>query len=240
MTGAPAETNPVPHLDRIALLFQELLTVVVRIRADREQVPHLNSFRSQALEVLAAARARARRRGYSEEQTQYAVFAVVAFLDETVLSSSNPVLAGWRGRPLQEELFKGHVAGETFFQYVRDLLMGDNSQQTADLLELYQLCLLLGYRGRYGSGGEGSLRAIQDRIAEKTLRIRGQPLPIAPAALPGGDAIPRDVNRWNEVMLWGAVAFVVLALVLFVVYGAALRSGLEVLSLWIFHRRLPG
>jgi len=230
---APPETSPTPHPDRMAVLLQEILTVVVRIRAGREQVPSLDSFRAHVLEALGAAREQARRKGYSEEQTRYAVFAVVAFLDEAVLSSANPVLAGWRGRPLQEELFKGHVAGETFFQYVRDLLTGDNAQRTADLLEVYQLCLLLGYRGRYGAGGEGNLRAIQDRIGEKIVRIRGAAPPLAPSALPSADAIPTTRDRGGAVMLWSAVGVAALALVLLFVFRSGLSSGLGALGLWL-------
>jgi type VI secretion system protein ImpK len=233
MTGASAETSPTPYLDRMAVLMQEILTAVVRIRAGREQVPNLDGFRAHVLEALGAAREQARRKGYSEEQTRYAVFAVVAFLDEAVLSSANPVLAGWRGRPLQEELFKGHVAGETFFQYVRDLLTGDNAQRTADLLEVYQLCLLLGYRGRYGAGGEGNLRAIQDRIGEKIARIRGGAPPLAPAALPSAEAIPMARDRWGTLMLWSAAGVALLAVILLLVYRSSLSSGLGALGLWL-------
>lgn len=238
MTGAPPETSPTPYLDRMAVLMQELLTAVVRIRAGREQVPNLDGFRAHVLEALGAAREQSRRKGYSEEQTRYAVFALVAFLDEAVLSSANPVLAGWRGRPLQEELFKGHVAGETFFQYVRDLLTGDNSQRTADLLEVYQLCLLLGYRGRYGAGREGDLHAIQDRIGEKIVRIRGAAPPLAPAALPSHDAIPMAQDRWGTVMLWSAAGVAVLAVILLLVYSSALSSGLGALGVWLAPRSL--
>ena len=238
MTVASPEAGPTPYADRLALLLQELLTAVVRIRAGREQVPKLEAFRAQVLEAIGLARDSARRKGYSEEQTETAVFAVVAFLDEAVLNSSNPVFRDWPRRPLQEELFKGHVAGETFFQYVRDLLMGDNSQPTADLLEVYQLCLLLGYRGRYGAGNEGNLRAIQDRINEKIQRIRG---PIAPLSFqPSGEAPVRDSERWTVALMWGAAGLAVLALVLFLIYGASLGSHLTDLSLGIRDLRFPG
>ena len=236
MPEAAADSTATFYLDRIALLFQEIFTGVVRIRAGRERISNLDMFRSQVLALLAAAREQARRKGYSEEQTRYAVFAVVAFVDESVLSSPNPLLAQWRGRPLQEELFKGHVAGETFFQYVRELLTGDNSQRTADLLEVYQLCLLLGYRGRYGSGAESNLRAIQDRIREKITRIRGEAGPLSRAGLPSAEPFARERERWSRVMVWSAVTVAALALVLLIVYRNVLSSALAALSLWI----LPG
>ena len=49
--------------------------------------------------------------GYSAEDVKLAGFALVAFLDESVLASGNPVFADWPAKPLQEELFGTHVAG---------------------------------------------------------------------------------------------------------------------------------
>ena len=53
----------------------------------------------------------ARSRGYTAEDMRLASFAVVAFLDESVLNLRNPVFADWPRQPLQEELFGHHVAG---------------------------------------------------------------------------------------------------------------------------------
>jgi type VI secretion system protein ImpK len=172
MSGAPPPAGAVQQGDRLALIFQELLTAVVRVRAGRQHVPDAGVFRAQVLEAVRLAEEQAQRKGYSAQQARYAVFAIVAFLDETVLNSPDPVFRDWARRPLGQEMFQRHEAGETFFQHVRTLLMGDDSQATADVLEIYQLCLLLGYRGRYGFGREGELRAIEDRIGEKLQRIR--------------------------------------------------------------------
>jgi type VI protein secretion system component VasF len=100
------------------------------------------------------------------------------------------------------------------------------------------LCLLLGYRGRYGAGNEGNLRAIQDRVNEKIQRIRG---PIAPLSFqPSGEAPVRDSERWTVALMWGAAGLAVLALVLFLIYGASLGSHLTDLSLGIRDLRFPG
>ncbi len=53
---------------------------------------------------------------------QLATFAAVAFLDESMLNSQNPIFADWLRKPLQEELFGTHIAGETFFQNLQQLL----------------------------------------------------------------------------------------------------------------------
>jgi type VI secretion system protein ImpK len=88
--------------------------------------------------------------GYTSEDVRLAAFAVVALLDESALNARQPALADWARRPLQDELFGGHLAGEWFFQHVEQLLARPDSAALADVLEVHQLVLLLGFRGRYG------------------------------------------------------------------------------------------
>ena len=49
---------------RLSLVFQEILTAIVRIRAGREKVPSLEHFRQQMRGALAGAQEEAVRRGY--------------------------------------------------------------------------------------------------------------------------------------------------------------------------------
>ena len=123
------------------------------------------------------------RRGYNPEDVRVGVFAVVAFLDESVLNMQNPVFADWPRKPLQEEMFGVHVAGEIFFRNVERLLQRNDSEGL-DLLELHEVCLLLGFRGRFSASGIAEVRAIIGQIEEKIRRIRGAvgPLSLALAA----------------------------------------------------------
>src|SRR5579885_1628942 len=168
-----SQLNPTAPQLTLALIYQELLTVIVRIRANRQATHDAESFRANMRAALKSAEQTSLARGYNPQDTRLASFAVVALLDETVLNSRNPVFADWARKPLQEELFGGHVAGEIFFQSLDRLLGGKDSNDLADLLEVYDLCLLLGYRGRYGVSGPEALRGYKDAIAEKIRRIRG-------------------------------------------------------------------
>ena len=158
--------------ENLALIFQEALTAIVRLRSNRQPVTSAETFRGQMRQLLGAAEQEARNRGYSPEDARLAAFAVVAFLDESVLNLQNPVFAGWPRKPLQEEMFGGHVAGEIFFQSVQRLLERSESIQLADVLEVFHLCVLLGYRGRYGAGGQAELKARMDAVAEKIRMAR--------------------------------------------------------------------
>ena len=225
MAGAekPAEARS----ENLALLFQEILTAVVRIRAGRESVSDPESFRAQLRGALGAADAESRRRGYSADEARLSVLAVVAFVDESVLNSANPIFRDWPRRPLQEELFGGHVAGETFFQNLKYLLTQNDAGRIADVLEVYLLCLLLGYRGRYSAGREGDLQAVGDRIAEKIRRIRGATAAITTAYVPPVENLPRDSDAWVKGLLYGVAGLLVLALVLFLGYKLSISSALS-------------
>src|SRR3954451_13959558 len=113
MPGQPTASAESGNLPAI---YQELLTTIVRLRSGRQSVPDANHFRAQFREGLKAAVEQARRRGYSEEESRAASFAVVAFLDESVLNLRTAVFTEWVRKPLQEELFGVHMGGEVYFQ----------------------------------------------------------------------------------------------------------------------------
>jgi len=214
------------RLDNLALAFQEVYTAVVRLRSGRQAVSDAESFRAQMREALRLADEEARRRGYSAEEIRLAVFAAVAFLDESVLNLQHPAFVNWPRKPLQEEFFGHHIAGEVFFQNIQHLLGTRDAHNIADLLEVYELCLLLGFRGRYGLGGQGELRSIIESIREKISRIRGFSKDLSPGwAIPAEQVRVRQSDPWIRRLLVAAGACFLLALVLFVGFTISLGSG---------------
>lgn len=212
--------------ENLALVFQEVLTAIIRLRTNRQVVTDAELFRGQMREALKAADQEGRKRGYTAEQIRLGVFAVVAFLDESILNLQQPVFAQWPRKPLQEELFGVHVAGEIFFNNVQRLLGQQDSHDLADVLEVYQLCLLLGFRGRYGMGGQGELRAVIDEIAGKIRRIRGYSSDLSPAwAIPPGAIKVTRSDPWVKRLMWTAVACFALLVILFGTFTMSLSSG---------------
>lgn len=224
--------------DNLALAFQEIFTAIVRLRADRQAVTDAEIFRAQFREGLRMADEEARNRGYTQEDIALATFAVVAFLDESVLSAHNPALASWPRLPLQEELFGGHVAGETFFRNLEDILRRRDAPEVADLLEVYQLCILLGYRGRYGAQSAG-LRDVLGVVEDKMRRIRGGPAPLCPAwVLPAEPPRQKKVDLWLRWFTITAIVLFVLASAAFVVFTLLLHSGLTELQAMVLAGRV--
>ena len=184
-SGAPATGGT----GRLALCFQETLTAVARLRADRQPVSDAGAFRAHMLQLLGRADADARAAGYDPADVRLAGFAVVALLDESALNARQPALHDWARRPLQEELFGNHMAGEWFYQHVDQLLARPDSGALTDVLEVHQLCLLLGFRGRYGAHDPGATHAVAARVGERVARLRGAPGDLAPAWRPPDDAV---------------------------------------------------
>src|SRR5258707_919176 len=102
--------------------YQELFTVIVRLRFRLQSVPDEDSFRTYIKEGLRAAMKEGAARGYSPNDIKLASFAMVALLDESILNLKDPVFSRWSGQPLGLEITGRHDAGEDFFQYAQQLL----------------------------------------------------------------------------------------------------------------------
>jgi len=208
----------------LALIYQEALTSIVRVRSGRQAVSDAQYFRNQFREALRLAHDEARLRNYADEADRDARFAVVAFLDESVLNLRSAVFADWVRKPLQEELFGVHVGGEIFFRNLERLMGQVDSPVLADILEVYLLCLALGYAGRYSVSGKGELKTIRETVMQRVRRIRGTRQSLAPAWKPESAEAPPPADPWVKRLVYGAIASVLLVLALFVVYRLTLNS----------------
>ncbi len=217
-----------PRTWNLALAFQEILTAVIRVRYGGQAVTNVQAFRNDLRQALQAACADAQAHGYSTEDAQRAMFAVVAFIDESVLNSPNPAFADWPRMPLQEEFYGGHVAGELFFRDLQAVLERMDSAPTADLLEVYCLCLMLGYKGKYGAGAGGELPGIVAKLKGKMHRIRGDSLALSPRqTLPSEP--PPTVRRdpWIRRLAIAAIVLFAAGALLFGAVKVQLASGLS-------------
>ena len=222
----PARPEVAPsRRGQLALVLQEVLTATVRLRANRQVAADADSFRNHVKQLLSGAQREARRMGYSADDVALVLYAAVAFLDESVLNSAQPMFASWPNRPLQEEIFGGHMGGEIFFQHLRQLLSRQDSEDLADVLEVFQLCLLMGFQGRYSTADQGELRGLATAVGEKIRRIRGNFGELSPFwALPSGETAPRSRDAWLPWLALAAVVAFVGAWLLFGWFRTTLES----------------
>lgn len=98
--------------------------------------------------------------GFSREDFDLARFAVLVWIDETIMTSAYPGKAVWPRHLLQRAYCKTTEGGFTFYSTL-DTLTADQDP----VREVFLLCLALGYCGRYG-------HREQDRLTRDTLRLR--------------------------------------------------------------------
>ncbi|MDQ2901306.1 MAG: DotU family type IV/VI secretion system protein [Acidobacteriota bacterium] len=226
--------------DNLALIFQEALTAIVRVGSN-QRLAAMNSGLSQSggsrpmsadalrthfMNAIKNGEQEARRAGYVREDVKLSIFALVAMLDEAVLSSANSMFADWHKQPLALQLFSTALAGEIYFENIENLLQRDESQDLADLLEIYYLGLLIGFSGRYHSASAPELGSKKHSLASKIHRIRGGPSKFSPGGdLPGAVNAPLRSDAWVRRLLIAAAACLALYIVLFAAFQFDLSSG---------------
>jgi type VI secretion system protein ImpK len=212
----------------LAAAFQEVFTVAIRVRNRQQGAPDAESFRAHVKQLLGVADGESRRAGYDPEYVRLAVYAWIALLDESVLNSNQAIFASWPRQSLQEEVFGDHIAGENFFAHLQQLMSRQDSEDLADVLEVFLLCLLLGFRGRYAFSGEGGTERIQDSLLQRIRRIRGGDAPLSIAwALPTDEVMPGNRDRWVPKLAALAGGSLVLCLVLFIAFRLSLSAGIS-------------
>lgn len=169
---------------------------------------------------------RAEALGYGERQVQAAKFALVAFVDETVLTTDSPLREEWEKYPLQLEYFGEQLAGVKFFERLDQQLKDKDND--ADALEVYYLCLLLGYKGKYKRYYENQLEGVIENVADhlkRANRLRGGALSPHWKMTDQPEVIPDPgLPRW--VTLGGGIALGFVLLV-FIVLSFWLSSDLN-------------
>jgi len=102
-------------------------------------------FRKRVLALLAESKARSQAAGFTAEEYQMAQFAVVAWIDEAVMTTLDwDGTAHWRKELLQQAYFSTGRAGIEFFTRLEQLVAHQQSVR-----EVYYFCLMLGFKGRY-------------------------------------------------------------------------------------------
>jgi type VI secretion system protein ImpK len=140
----------------------------------------------------------ARGANYSVEQVKDTQYALCAFLDESVLrSGDNELRRHFELQPLQFRYFGVHLAGEGFFEKI-DALRGD-VKHNLDVLEVYHLCLALGFEGKFSLGQKDQLRYLANTLGQDIARFRKTPKALSPDW-----ALPDQVSQMlrHEVPLW--------------------------------------
>jgi type VI secretion system protein ImpK len=146
--------------------------------------------------------------GVPADDVTAAKYAFCAAVDEIILRSDYDIREAWETRPLQLRLFGDQLAGEHFFQRLEDLRAKGGVHLQA--LEVFHVCLLLGFEGRFALDGRDKLNYLTARLGDEIARMRGKSRGFAPRA-ERPDQIAHKLG--SDLSLWAlAMVFTVTAL----------------------------
>jgi type VI secretion system protein ImpK len=154
-------------------IYGPVLTLIMQLRRTRE-FGDANILRQRFRELLERIEREARKAGYTQADIRLAKFAIVAFLDETIIASEWNKKEEWLTRPLQLELFDRFDAGEEFFCNLERLRQ--RPLENISLLKIYYLCMALGFRGRYQVVDREQIRRLIEEVFSEIVRLQRKPL----------------------------------------------------------------
>jgi type VI secretion system protein ImpK len=144
--------------------------------------------------------------GVPADDVTAAKYAFCAAVDEIILRSDYDIREAWETRPLQLRLFGDQLAGEHFFQRLEDLRAKGAVHLQA--LEVFHVCLLLGFEGRFALDGRDKLSYLTARLGDEIARMHGKSRGFAPRAeRPDQIAhkLGSDLSLWALAMVFSVV-----------------------------------
>jgi len=205
MQGAVTAATEKPGLKD---LVQDFISMALIVRKGR-QVTSVTAFETSVDTFFSNLEREARSANYSVEQVKDTQYALCAFLDESVLrSGDNELRRHFELQPLQFRYFGVHLAGEGFFEKI-DSLRSD-VKKNLDVLEVYHLCLALGFEGKFSLGQKDQLRYLANTLGQDIARYKKTPKALSPDW-----ALPDQVSQMlrHEVPVWLYLALIALVCV---------------------------
>ncbi|MBC7797974.1 MAG: DotU family type IV/VI secretion system protein, partial [Pyrinomonadaceae bacterium] len=201
-------------------LAAPVLDLILRIKAGI--VAPSTELRPQVAALLAKFEERAGRFRHPDKITKLSKFALAAFVDETVLTNDFPLKDEWEKYPLQLEYFGEQLAGVKFFDRLEAMLK--QMDAAVDAVEVYYVCMLLGFKGKYAVYLEHELGDIIRRTAEELRRAgRIQNIEVAPNAFiedqPVPPKKPKFLPTWAIVFAVAGVSLSILIYAGLLVYS---------------------
>jgi type VI secretion system protein ImpK len=160
-----------------------------------------------------------------------AKYALIALMDETVLSVPGACRDYWISRPMQLDYFGDNIAGNEFFTKLQNLLLQTEGKK--DVLEVFYLCLALGFEGKYKISNPEERLAILDDLGRKLRRTR---IRVSTELSPHGKRTDSTILKRRGVFLFplwmtGVISAAAMALGWFALFSLSNSQGGELVSL---------
>lgn len=212
-TSAPHMPAPAELLSHTGNAPQRLIDLMsdgfyLLLMIQRRQAPeHHQAFSAAIKQFFTRTENAAATAGIASEDIYAAKYAFCATIDELILSASDcPFRDQWELNPMQLVMFGDQLAGDKFFTYLEDLRSKGAVRLQA--LEVYHLCLLIGFQGKYRLEGSEQLGYLTARLGEELVFLKGKRTAFAPHwASPDRVAhlLRRQMPLWTPALVLGVV-----------------------------------
>jgi len=224
-SGNRCETPTLPDL------FSDLFTLMLYLR-ETSDFGDPKALHDKIDSLLKSVESKANQFNIPEEDFLDAKYAVAALVDETVLYSSWPKRSVWLDNPMAVEYFNDALAGEMFFDRIERIR---TEESRLDVLEIYYLCMMFGFEGRFKIQGAEELRDYINGIREQLKFSDVDKL--SPHAEPKRISVKKRtlIPKWAMYASFGLVALI--ALIIFIVLkvgmiGFASNIANEISRIW--------
>ncbi|HYO64711.1 MAG TPA: DotU family type IV/VI secretion system protein [Archangium sp.] len=158
-------------MQRVTEATKDCFDAAIRIRnSDAATVPPPEVLHHRLRGVVDEMLRRAAVLGFSHQDAQDMAYAIVALLDEAALTRPEPYRSFWMTNLLQLQYFNENVAGDGFFHRLQGIR---KDPHRAEVLQVYYLCMLFGFQGRYRiRGGELELMTLIDSVQKDLERAK--------------------------------------------------------------------
>ena len=215
-----ADTTPAASAPALADLCGDLLAFALQLKKSTDP-GDAEAMRLKIDEQFRALETKARQADIPQEDVQQAKYAIAAFIDEMILTSSWPLKESWADKPLQLAYFNDFSAGEELYNKI-EVLRG---AKKSSVLEVYYLCLALGFRGKYVDlQGMEKKKVLMDTMLREIRGTAPAGAALSPSWQPP-DALPGIVKYFPAWFV--AAACGLLVILLFILLSSILGSSAE-------------
>jgi len=193
-----------------------------------------NDLRPKIAAMLTDFEKRAERYRFNHRIIQVSKFALASFVDETVLTNNFHLKEEWEKNPLQLEYFGEQLAGNKFFDKLQAMLK--QIETTQDAVEIYYICMLIGFKGRYAIYEKEKFLATMQETANALVKVgKISPVELSPNWFANDQPKPpekRGMPTWAKISALSGLglAFIVY-LMMFLLSSKFLDDAMQKLSL---------
>jgi type VI secretion system protein ImpK len=203
--GPPLRAAAPPDAKTLLDLMYDGFYMLFLLR-NRYSPADIESFRARLREFLLAVERGSRKLETPAEDLYLAKYAFCALVDERVLMSQSSIRSAWERNPLQLEMFGEQLAGEHFFDKLEQVRQQGVAK--VQVLEVFHMCLLMGFQGKYLIEGSEKLGYLSARLGDEIAQLKGKRAEFAPSWQPP-DRVSHKLRA--EVPLWVVGAMFALA-----------------------------